>query len=359
MPRVSDEQEQLRGSYADDDVSHTRHGSQAAEKMMGDLAGLRISSAAPEEGADDHLLSVSDRRESTSPLVALAPTPKTSLVPTPTGINPRLSNTVPVTPGYDRLFRRLCFMAEGVLYEDAEIQLGLKSEFSGATGQVSLFVGNKVRVPLQSFTLAARTTQPDAIKVSLHRIPPTTIEAQQQQRVDLDVECKAPFRSANSLNAGDAADGVPMLYVSFLAGTLVELTVRLPIVLSKFLAPVVLNSSEFFERWRQIGPAPREQQSIFSLKLTREGKIDMERNRKIISGAQFGILDGIDPNPTNIVGAAVLHTAHAGKVGCLLRFEPNPQVKLARLTVRTTNDQVSEELMALLLRNLSTDETSA
>lgn len=361
MPRMPSYQEVSQNTYAADEAAPTRHGSLPVDNLLGDLAQVRVNS--PGDGDDGAgRASLAERRDSAAPLVSLKPTPTprmlTPLAPTPTGINPRTSSVVPVTPGFDRLFRRLCFIPEGVLYEDAELQVGLKSDFYAAQGTISLFFGNKVRVPLQSFTVAARTTAPDAIKVSLRRIPPTTIDAQQQLRVDLDVDCKAPFKSANSLNAGDAADGVPTLYVSFLAGTFVEVTVRLPVVLTKFLTPVTLNTTEFFERWRQIGGPPCEAQQIFPLKLTKDETIDTSRNRKIISGANFGLLDGIDPNPINIVAAAVLHTSHAGKVGCLLRFEPNPQVKLARLTVRTTNDVVSEEIKVLLLRNLSTNEAS-
>lgn len=47
----------------------------------------------------------------------------------------------------------------------------------------------------------------------------------------------------------------------------------------------------------------------------------------------------IDPNPVNAVAAGVLHMSSAGKVGCLLRLEPNKDAKLCRLTIRSTNDE--------------------
>jgi len=60
------------------------------------------------------------------------------------------------------------------------------------------------------------------------------------------------------------------------------------------------------------------------------------------------VLEGIDPNPANLVAAGVLHTSVDGKVGCLLRLEPNREAKLCRLTVRSTSEDVAVEVKKLL-----------
>lgn len=41
----------------------------------------------------------------------------------------------------------------------------------------------------------------------------------------------------------------------------------------------------------------------------------------------------IDPNPLNAVAAGVLHMSAGGKVGCLLRLEPNKDAKVGLLTL--------------------------
>ena len=84
--------------------------------------------------------------------------------------------------------------------------------------------------------------------------------------------------------------------------------------------------------------------------------MDVNRQRRIIEGARLQYLDGVDPNPNNSVAAGVLHMQEGGKVGCLLRLEPNKDAKLARLTVRTTNDLASAELIRILLSVLGVDQ---
>jgi AP-2 complex subunit alpha len=39
------------------------------------------------------------------------------------------------------------------------------------------------------------------------------------------------------------------------------------------------------------------------------------------------ILEGIDPNPDNLVCAGIIHT-QSHQVGCLLRLEPNKQAQV-------------------------------
>ena len=41
----------------------------------------------------------------------------------------------------------------------------------------------------------------------------------------------------------------------------------------------------------------------------------------------MGLLDGVDPNPDNFVGAGIIHTKTA-QIGYLLRLEPNNQAQV-------------------------------
>lgn len=47
------------------------------------------------------------------------------------------------------------------------------------------------------------------------------------------------------------------------------------------------------------------------------------------------LLDGIDPNPDNMVCAGIIHT-QGQQVGCLLRLEPNRQAQVTVNTKPTT-----------------------
>ncbi len=115
----------------------------------------------------------------------------------------------------------------------------------------------------------------------------------------------------------------PTIRISYMAGSLQALTLKLPVVMHKFMEGADLSSDDFFKRWKQIGGPPREAQKIF------EGfDLATENTRRLLQGFKWGILDGVDPNPRNFVGATVLHTA-GGKFGCLLRLEPNMEKKVS------------------------------
>lgn len=219
-------------------------------------------------------------------------------------------------PNVDRWFEKLTYTAEGVLYEDVQIQIGIKSRYQSHIGQLAVYLGNKIDAPLTSFTATVHVQDPDALSVSFAKIPPSTIAPRSQTQQLLHVECKKVFTSP------------PILSISFLAGSHQTISIRLPIVLTKFFEHVKLNQSDFFERWKLIG-GEREAQSIFPIDLTSAGQLDLTKHRQIISGHRLNVLEDIDPNPNNIVGAGVLHMSVDGKVGCLMRLEPNREAKVS------------------------------
>lgn len=249
------------------------------------------------------------------------------------------------TPNTEKAFHRICFANEGVLYEDSQLQIGIKSEYHGHQGRIAMYLGNKISVGFESLTISVRSAEPEALGVTMAKIPPTSLGAMTQIQQVVQLECK------------DAFTRPPVLHVTYLAGSLQELALRLPVVLTKFIEPVNLSAHDFFERWKQIGGAPREVQRIFSgFKLDSSGTdVDVDRQRKLVSSLRVALLEGVDPKRVNAVGAGVLHTSTTGKVGCLIRVEPNGQAKLCRTTVRTTNDVVSAEVCRLAVSALGND----
>ncbi|KAF7985387.1 hypothetical protein HWV62_6641 [Athelia sp. TMB] len=284
------------------------------QDILGSLAGLNLSTPVVNNASTTQ-----------------APTPITSSPSQPLGA-PRLT----AGPSVDRWFEKLTHSAEGVLYEDVQIQIGIKSKYQGHLGQIAIYMGNKVSAPLTSFTTTVHTSDPDALSVSFTKISPSTIAPRTQTQQLLQVECKKMFTTP------------PVLTVSFLAGSHQAISIRLPIVVTKFFEHVKLEQADFFERWKLIGGPPREAQSVFPIDLTAAGQIDIAKNRQLVSGHNLNVLDGIDPNPSNLVAAGVLHMSVEGKVGCLLRVEPNKEAKLCRLTVRSTSEDVAAEVQKLL-----------
>ncbi|KAJ7597040.1 adaptin N terminal region-domain-containing protein [Mycena floridula] len=248
-------------------------------------------------------------------------------------------------PNIEKWLEKLMCTAEGVLYEDVQIQVGVKSRYQGHFGQLAIYIGNKVPTPLTSFTITTHVSEPDAVAVTFAKIPPNVVAPQTQSQQLLHVECKKMFTKP------------PILSISFLAGSHQTIAIRLPIIFTKFLEHVELNQHDFFERWKLIGGAPREAQSVFPISLTSSGQVDLAKQRQAISGHHFKILSDIEVNPNNTVAAGVLHTSVDGKVGCLLRLEPNRDAKLCRLTVRSTSEDVARETLTVLEKLLKADSS--
>jgi AP-2 complex subunit alpha len=265
------------------------------DNIADSLMGLEIGATSPEHAM------------STPNVATLPPALPSSSQPTP-----HLTSG----PNVDRWFEKLTYNTDGVLYEDVQIQIGIKSKFQGHLGQLAVYLGNKISAPMTSFTTRIHEVDPDTLSVTLAKMPPNMIAPRTQTQLLLQVECRKTFTQP------------PVLEVSFLAGSHQTIAVRLPLMVTKFFEPVKFSQADFFERWKLIGGPPREAQAIFPITLNEAGQLDMHKHRQVVSGLCFNPLDGIDPNPSNIVGAAVLHTSLEGKVGCLLRLEPNKEAKV-------------------------------
>ncbi|POW19569.1 hypothetical protein PSHT_04588 [Puccinia striiformis] len=291
-----------------------------------------VPSSAPNEGIDPNG-ATNELTESLDELQLDTKPTHTELVEPPA--------TTGFTHGTEKQLMRLSYLSEGVLYEDVQLQIGLKSEYHGDHGQLTLYFGNKITAPFESLTLGVENDDSQALTISLPRISSNTIEPMTQIGQKVIVECKGPFTN------------LPILKVSYLAGSLQTFRIRLPIYLSKFLEPIPLNATTFFERWKQIGGPPREQQEIFKVKIMGDGQMmTSKKMAQLVTGIKLNILEQVDPNPNNLVGAGVLNTSDNGKVGCLMRLEPNEKAQLARITIRTTNDLVSAELIRIITQPL-------
>lgn len=60
--------------------------------------------------------------------------------------------------------------------------------------------------------------------------------------------------------------------------------------------------------------------------------LDLPGARSKLSGFGMQLLEGIDPNPDNMVCAGIIHT-QSQQVGCLLRLEPNRQAQVCCLKI--------------------------
>uniref|UniRef100_A0A8C8GD86 AP-2 complex subunit alpha n=1 Tax=Oncorhynchus tshawytscha TaxID=74940 RepID=A0A8C8GD86_ONCTS len=238
-------------------------------------------------------------------------------------INPKIPDMrcLPLAPFPSRFVCK----NNGVLYENQLLQIGLKSEFRQNLGRMYVFFGNKTSTQFMNF--AASVVCQDTLQPA----DPTVDGGAQLQQI-LNIECMSDFVDA------------PVLNIQFrYGGTLQNVAVKLPITLNKFFQPTEMTSQDFFQRWKQLGAPQQEVQKIFKAKHS----MDTEVTKAKIMGFGAALLDGVDPNPSNFVGAGVIHTKTT-QVGCLLRLEPNTQAQMYRLTLRTSRDTVSQRLCDLL-----------
>lgn len=278
------------------------------------------------------------------------------LTPTTPSKPPNLASAAHLSPNWEPGYRRLLTSDEGILYEDSQLQIGLRSESRGPMGCLIIYFTNRSPSPIASFTTTLHNPSASALKIDTKSLPDSTIQpdAQAQQTV--------------IFHATAAPPAPPTIRISYLAGALQALTLQLPVALHKFMDPAELSAEDFFKRWRQIGGAPREAQRVFGL--ADGGKrTDMteESTRMAVQGMRWGVLQGVDPNAKNLVGASVCHLV-GGKVGCLVRLEPNYesqvcvsvhimrnrnawtdiQAQMYRATIRATDESVPPVLLTLM-----------
>lgn len=225
------------------------------------------------------------------------------------GKGANLASAAHLSPDWEVGYNRLLLRPEGVLYEDVQIQIGLRSEYRGELGCIILYFSNKSPSVMTSFTTTLDNRSAETLKTDIKSLPETTVHPDGQTQQMIMFEAKNAFADA------------PTIRISYLSGSLQALTLQLPVMLHKYMEGAQLSADDFFKRWKQIGGAPREAQKVFGL--TGRGRTtNMTFTRRVVEGFKWGILDGVDPNHKNLVGATVLHTQD-GRFGCLMRLEPN------------------------------------
>lgn len=214
---------------------------------------------------------------------------------------PNLASAAHLSPDWDVGYNRLLLRTEGVLYEDAQIQIGLRTEYRAQLGCLIFYFTNKSPFPMGSFTTTLDNRSSDNLKTDIKGLPETLIQPEGQTQQTIMFEAKNVFADP------------PTFRISYLAGALQALTLQLPVYLHKYMDAAELSGEDFFKRWKQIGGEPREAQRIFGL-VNKNRTMNSEFVRRVVQGFRWGLLDGLDPNGKNIVGATVLHTAD-GKFG--------------------------------------------
>ncbi|KHN85278.1 AP-2 complex subunit alpha-2 [Toxocara canis] len=184
----------------------------------------------------------------------------------------------------------------GVLYEDAVIQIGYKLETRANLARLGMFYGNKTNVSFTEFYPSVSC--------------PGALSSQ------LIVQCKP----VDSLITG---------------GSQVQQLVN-------FVCEHEFSKNPLLHLAFKYIPA-QESQKIFAAKMP----MDSEQIKNKLNGVGSKLLHDVDPNPENFVCAGIINTK-AQQIGTLIRLEPNRQAKMYRLTIRSSRDTVANYLCELL-----------
>ncbi|KAL9551537.1 hypothetical protein MBANPS3_004206 [Mucor bainieri] len=250
-----------------------------------------------------------------------------------------INTNTPLALGYELGYQLLQYNAEGVLYQDSQLQASIKSEYHGAQGRLALYLTNKT--PYIMSDINVMVTPADGLETQLAPFDGNNLlpAGAQLQRL-ITVECSDVFVHS------------PEVFVAYTVGPETQvLHLKLPIVLTKFQEPITtMDGTNFFKRWNQIGGPPRENQVIFKSEIP----IQLSTAASLLQGFGIGLLTGVDPNPNNFVGAGIVDSGkQGGKIGILLRLEPNLEQNMYRLTVRTPTEGASTVIREILERPLT------
>lgn len=260
-----------------------------------------------------------------------------------------------VIPAMRKAFSNLCTSPSGVLFENSLLQVGVKHEYVGSQGRISVFFGNLSKTPLHHFR--AVVDELDHLRIQTQGTQGLldnsedggcSVEVRTQAKLLLLVEVTAPFDDAPAMRVMFETEG----------GELHEYPLRLPIVATCFMEPVTLEPSAFMQRWRSLEGQDRECQEIVKTPISAP-PIDEEYMKRIAhiitDGLQFGRCKGCDPTPWTVSGAATFRTGSKDdngnniNVGCLVRVEANPQAGAFRVTTRTLHPLCSKAVKNVAL----------
>lgn len=245
-------------------------------------------------------------------------------------------------PGMRSSFAKLCSSAQGVLFQNAYVQVGLKSEYRGSQGRLQLFVGNMSGTPFNNLKIHIpevpylRTAISDESGPTGALTSAGTLDANQQKRLMIMAEAIAPY-----------AD-VPEVKISFETDTETHTyPLRLPIVTTKFTELLTVNKEAFMGRWTQL--AGKESQEIVATGVPGSPE-RMQKVASLLTSLNFGRCSEVD-NATSVSGCGTYKTGAkdpSGKnisVGMLVRIEANADK--FRVTARTLHPTVSASVKTI------------
>lgn len=244
------------------------------------------------------------------------------------------NSKLPLSSNWEFGFKRMLTHSEAVLYQDAIMQVGCRYEFTSSKGFVKLYLKNISSFNVNSVMVQLNNPMSDDV-LDIHLEPPrnasSTLFGGQVFEYMIHCDAKQPFALT------------PTCRITFLAGTLMEIGLKLPIVLERFMTPSIITNAEFQQRWEQLGPQLEFQKTFRNSSVSTVQK-NVANDSAIVKGMQYGLVEG--PHPPGIFGAGILHTSAGGLFGTLIMVQPDSERNNYKVTVRTTRKRLAAVVLA-------------
>ncbi|KAE8697032.1 AP-2 complex subunit alpha-2 [Hibiscus syriacus] len=261
------------------------------------------------------------------------------------------TNTIQPIVNIAERFRSLCLKDSDILYEDPYIQklrkadadFLTKNSFRLASKQsgelimerLVLFLGNKNTSPLIS--AQALILPPTHLKMELSLVP-DTIPPRAQVQCPLEIVNLQPSRA------------VAVLDFSYKFGTnMINVKLRLPALLNKFLQPISVSAEEFSPQWRSLeGPPLKLQEVVRGVR-----PMALPEMANLLHSFRLMISQGLDPNPNNLVASTIFCSEKTHGMLCLVRIETDPADRtMLRMTLASGDPTLTFELKESIKEHL-------
>lgn len=264
-----------------------------------------------------------------------------------------------LTSGWTINYRKLLLNREGIIYEDSVIQIGLRSDYRRQLGCIVLYFRNVSGSQLSSLSVEVLNppSQQHLLYTTTKNFPESLLAPNATTQQVILMTAKGAFPES------------PKVRITYLAGSLQTLVLKLPVILEKFMDKAELSIEDYFKKWNQIGsagPGELEVQKVFRVRVNSSvtgvssqhpaGKTSADDLQIMNKALNWSSIANADKNTNNIVGAGILHTAMAtasteeqlgvngetANFGALIRLEPNEDRSMYRVTVRATDANIAQ-----------------
>ncbi|KAL0460104.1 UNVERIFIED_CONTAM: AP-2 complex subunit alpha-2 [Sesamum latifolium] len=129
----------------------------------------------------------------------------------------------------------------------------------------------------------------------------------------------------------------------------VNVKLRLPAVLNKFLQPITVSPEEFFPQWRSLsGPPLKLQEVVRGVR-----PMPLAEMANLFNSLHLMVCPGLDPNANNLVASTTFYSESTRAMLCLIRIETDPADRTQlRMTVASGDPMLTFELKEFIKEQL-------